>query len=350
MTYSKILLEESNPIVGLDVVSRVRSAFELRNGIFSTLERIKLENPNAKIFYKGYSETLTKIFLESHPEILPFSSANSETNFDLVVNLEKITPWENIRNVGKNIETDLSLLKDFKKWRQKFKLKTEKFSLVGKEKNLYVHPSVSILPGVVIDTSSGPVILDKNVKISPFSFLEGPLYIAPDASIDNARITGGTILGKMNRIGGEVENSIFQDFSNKHHEGFVGHSFVGSWVNFGALATTSDLKNNYGMVNLKIQNSVVNTGTIKFGSIVGDFSKISIGTMLNTGTVIDLGANVVQDRVSGYVPAFSWVNNVERYKIDRFLQDTKKIMARRNQTLSEAHEALLVELYHKLGK
>lgn len=94
--------------------------------------------------------------------------------------------------------------------------------------------------------------------------------------IDNARITGGCIIGHTCRIGGEVENSMIGNFSNKHHEGFLGHSFLGSWVNIGALATTSDLKNNYGFIRIKIGEEQINTETIKFGSIIGDFSKIGI--------------------------------------------------------------------------
>lgn len=150
---------------------------------------------------------------------------------------------------------------------KKFKVKADRFHIYGKNKHLYIHPSSIIYPNVVFDVSSGPIIIDKNVKITSFSFLEGPLYIAEDAQIDNARITGASIIGQACRIGGEVGNSIFENFANKHHEGFVGHSHIGSWVNMGAMQTTSDLKNNYGIVKVKYQSKQISTDTIKFGSI-----------------------------------------------------------------------------------
>ena len=153
------------------------------------------------------------------------------------------------------------------------------------------------------------------------------------------------IIGQACRIGGEVGNSIFENFANKHHEGFVGHSHIGSWVNMGAMSTTSDLKNNYGIVKVKYQSKQISTDTIKFGSIIGDFSKIAIGVMLNTGTIVDIGSNVTKGRVNGYIPPFSWAESSEKYRLDHFIQDTKKIMARRNQTLSFEEEVLLKSLY-----
>jgi glucose-1-phosphate thymidylyltransferase len=116
-------------------------------------------------------------------------------------------------------------------------------------------------------------------------------------------------------------------------------------VNFGALATTSDLKNNYGVV--KIHNGVksLSTDTIKFGSIIADYTKIAIGCMLNTGTVIDLGSNLFSPRITGYIPKFTWGENSEKYRLDRFLQDTKKIMARRNQILHTEQENLIKHIY-----
>ena len=43
--------------------------------------------------------------------------------------------------------------------------------------------------------------------------------------------------------------TVILGLSNKAHDGFVGHSYLGEWVNLGALTTTSDLKNNYSLVH-----------------------------------------------------------------------------------------------------
>ena len=50
------------------------------------------------------------------------------------------------------------------------------------------------------------------------------------------------------KIGGEISNVVFQGFSNKAHDGFIGNSVIGYWCNFGADTNSSNLKNNYGTV------------------------------------------------------------------------------------------------------
>ncbi|HMV41068.1 MAG TPA: glucose-1-phosphate thymidylyltransferase [Leptospiraceae bacterium] len=337
----RVLINESITPDGLRIITRFKSFSEIRNGIFTTLQRIKFQYPNAFIYYKNPDIFFTKAFLERNPECKLYE--NEE--FDLEITPNDYLSWKLLPLIAKQIEEDLNLYESAWKWQKKLKVKIEDYSVFGKKKHLYIHPSAIIYPNVVFDVSSGPIIIDKNVKISPFSFLEGPLYIAEDAQIDDARIGGASIIGQACRIGGEVENTIFENFSNKHHEGFVGHSHIGSWVNIGALATTSDLKNNYGIVKIKIGEKQISTDTIKFGSIIGDFSKIAIGVMLNTGTVVDIGSNVIKSRVGGYIHPFSWSESQERYRLDTFIQDTKKIMARRNQTLRSEEEALLKKLY-----
>lgn len=348
MTGSKnkvIHINETHTPAGIDILTRVRSFVELRVGYFNLLQRIRKKNPGAKIFYSHSDPKVQEYFLSRHPNIFPFSGEAVDLEFQP----GEFQPWDLIQNIPNGIEEDLALSKEIHKWRPKFKTKHSKFEIVGKAKHIHIHPDSIVYPGVVIDTTSGPVIIDKDVTVTSFSFLEGPLYIGSGARIDNARITGGTVVGKMCRIGGEVENSIIQDYSNKHHEGFLGHSCVGSWVNLGALATTSDLKNNYGTVVIQSGEESVNTGTIKFGSILGDFAKIGIGVMLNTGTSVDVGSNLVDSRISGYIPPFTWLDPGKKYRWDRFLQDTKKIMARRSVEMTEDDERNLENIYSKFN-
>ncbi len=337
----RILINESEIPDGLEVITRFKSFSEIRNGIFTTIRRLRVQYPGALIYYKNPNSFFTKAFLERHPECKLYN----DEKIDLEVTPTDYLSWKLLPLISKQIEDDLGYYEETSKWQKKIKIRADRFHIYGKRKNLYIHPSSIVYPNVVFDVSSGPIIIDKNVKITSFSFLEGPLYIAEDAQIDNARITGASIIGQACRIGGEVGNSIFENFANKHHEGFIGHSHIGSWVNIGAMATTSDLKNNYGIVKVKNQNKQISTDTIKFGSIIGDFSKIAIGVMLNTGTIVDIGSNVTKARVNGYIPPFSWSESSERYRLDHFIKDTKKIMARRNQTLSFEEEVLLKSLY-----
>ncbi|MCW7494080.1 GlmU family protein [Leptospira sp. 2 VSF19] len=339
-----LLFDDSKRNPSLEPLSRFHSFFEWNLGGVSLLEKLERKYPGAKIFYKGPNPFFEKLIFQRYPHILP---ANLDT-YDSIYSSDSYLPWELLGTVTSIIEDTLNLEKDWKRFRQKYKAKQAGFHIVGKDKHLYIHPGATIYPGVVFDTTHGPILIEDGAKISSFSFLEGPLFVGKNTQIDNARITGGCLIGNQCRIGGEVENSILLDYTNKHHEGFLGHSFVSTWVNLGALSTTSDLKNNYGIVKLKIGDSVVNTGTIKFGSLIGPFTKLAIGVMSNTGTVFDIASNIVESRIQGYVSAFTWIKHGGRYRLEEFLFDTKKIMARRGMNLFEFEEEYLRKLYGSL--
>jgi len=122
-------------------------------------------------------------------------------------------------------------------------------NIIGSKSNLHVDHRAIVHKYVSIDLSDGPVFIDRDAVIRPFSTIIGPAYIGPNTVVERAAIIGSSI-GPCCRIGGEVEACIFQGYANKHHEGFIGHSFIGEWVNLGALTTNSDLKNNYGTVRI----------------------------------------------------------------------------------------------------
>ncbi|MGC8771564.1 MAG: putative sugar nucleotidyl transferase [Brevinematia bacterium] len=219
-------------------------------------------------------------------------------------------------------------------------------NFVSPNNNVYIDKTAKIQQFVSIQPESGPIIIDKGALIRSFSIIDGPAYIGKNSTIDSGRIRGGTTIKHFCKIGGEVEASIVESFSNKHHEGFIGHSYVGSWVNIGAMATTSDLKNNYGLIKLQNDNKVIETKSIKFGSIICDYSKIGIGVMLNTGTIVREGANVVFDGkpFPKYISPFYW-SEKEKYDIDKFINSLSKMMERRNQKMSEDYEKFLRALY-----
>ncbi|WP_246057540.1 GlmU family protein [Leptospira gomenensis] len=342
----RILIDEREVPAGLRSLTRIRSFSEIRNGIFNSIERIKGQHSEAKIYYVHSNPAFQQAFLERNPKLLPYD----DKDVDLVLQPESCLPWNLINGTAKNIESDLELSGELHKWIRKLKVKSKSFHVVGKSKHLHVHPTANVYPGVVFDTTSGPIVIDKDVKITSFSFVEGPVYIGPNSHIDNARITGATTIGSTCRIGGEVGTSLVGDFTNKHHEGFIGHSILGSWVNIGALATTSDLKNNYGVVKIREENDECITGSIKFGSLIADYSKVAIGVMLNTGTVVDFGCNVVSSRVSGYLAPFTWAESGQPYILDLFLRDARKIMARRNRELTLSETELIRILYESKVK
>lgn len=219
-------------------------------------------------------------------------------------------------------------------------------NFISPNNNIYIDKTAKIQQFVSLQAESGPIVIDKSALVRAFSIIDGPAYIGKNSLIDSAKIRGGTSIKDTCKIGGEVEGSIVESYSNKHHEGFLGHSYAGNWVNIGAMATTSDLKNNYGNVRIQIGEETMDTGTNKFGSIIGDYSKIGIGMMLNTGTVISEGCNLFLEdkKPPKFLKPFSW-GNKGRYEIDRFIEDTRKVMQRRNIVLSEAREKFLREIY-----
>ena len=355
------------------VLSRFEPVFAYRNGIFSAIDRIRRLHPDAVPVYLHPDARLERLFADrlglvpfrtdqAKVDLSAFSSEDAHTITDRCsfVETELQSLYDDVEfsadvvalldDAPARIAADLFLLN-----REDFEHR-QAAQLIGAKQDLWIHHSVEVPPGVVFDTREGPVVIDERCSLTPFTYIAGPFYAAPDCHLDNARITGGTVLGSGCRVGGEIENSLFGRFSNKHHEGFVGHSLIGNWVNLGALTTTSDLKNNYGEIRLQLPQErfptrassffTLETSRIKFGSIIGDCVKTAIGTMLNTGTVVDAGSNIFAGSPSSYVPPLSWGITGHSYRPGRFLEDCEKIFARRRQVVHPTMQELVSLLSH----
>ncbi len=249
-------------------------------------------------------------------------------------------PWDLISQVGEQIIRDLPLLTP----RIPRYVQTESTLVVRGAANLYVAPTAQLEGPLVLDARNGPIIIDEKAHLEPFTFIQGPAYIGVGSLISSAKLRGETSIGPVCRIGGEVEASIVQGFSNKHHDGFLGHSWLGEWVNVGALATNSDLKNTYGPIRVVIEGlGQVNSGTQKLGCFLADHVKLGIGLHLTGGAVIGVGSNLFGvHMVPKTVPPFTWGSEVFReYRIDGMIEVTRKVMSRRNQVMSPAYEAML---------
>jgi UDP-N-acetylglucosamine diphosphorylase/glucosamine-1-phosphate N-acetyltransferase len=195
----------------------------------------------------------------------------------------------------------------------------------------------TIEPHVVFDTTGGPIFIDRGAHIHAFTRIAGPCYIGADATILGGDILACSI-GPVSKIRGEISGSVVLGYSNKGHEGFVGGSYLGQWVNLGAGTTTSNLKNTYGPVSLWTPTGVRPTGMQFLGTLFGDHVKTGIGTMLTTGTVLGAAANVFGSAMPPKAVApFSWGESepYDVYKIEKFLESTEKVMARRKVTLTD---------------
>jgi UDP-N-acetylglucosamine diphosphorylase/glucosamine-1-phosphate N-acetyltransferase len=200
----------------------------------------------------------------------------------------------------------------------------------------------SVEPGVVFDVRHGVVVIDEAVEVRHGTRLEGPVYAGP-----GTRLLGGfiraSVFGPECRVRGEIASSVFMGYANKAHDGFVGHSVVGHWVNLGAGTTTSNLKNTYGLVRLESAGERIETGRLNLGTLFGDHAKTAIGTMLGTGTIVSAGANVFgAPTPPKYVPPFAWgCTGSERVTEEGFLRVAERVMARRDLELTPARQQSL---------
>ncbi|MCK5126544.1 MAG: hypothetical protein KAR42_09830 [candidate division Zixibacteria bacterium] len=201
------------------------------------------------------------------------------------------------------------------------------------EENLYIAPDAEICAGCVIDNRKAPVIIDRNAVIGPLSYIEGPCYIGENTQIFRGNIREGCSFGPTCRVGGEVEESIFQGYTNKYHDGFMGHAYLGSWVNLGAMTTNSDLKNNYKEIAVSINGTTIQTGYNKIGCVIGDHTKTGIGTLINTGVNIGFSCNIFGGSLvtSREVPSFSWGDETgyDLYRVDKAIEVAKVSLPRR---------------------
>ena len=199
-----------------------------------------------------------------------------------------------------------------------------------------------IEPGVIFDTRNGPVVLESGVEVRSGARLEGPLWVGA-----NTRLVGGPIrnsaIGPWCVVRGELSTTTILGYANKSHEGFVGHSVLGRWVNLGAGTITSNLKSTYGPVRLHINGVDLETGHQFLGTLIGDHAKTAIGTLLDTGSVVGAGANVFEgSRPPKYVPPFAWGGaSSERMTQQKFLEIVERVLPRRNVEVTDPMRSYL---------
>ncbi len=222
--------------------------------------------------------------------------------------------------------------------------------IIGDQDKVFVAPSAEIEPLVVLNTKAGPIFIDEETKVLSLTRIEGPCYIGKGSQA-KGNIREGTYIGPNCRVGGgEVEETIIHGFTNKYHEGFIGHSYLGEWVNIGALTATSDLKNDYSNVWVYVNGALQDSGQTKVGSFIGDHSKMGMGSLLNTGSVVGVGSNVVATGgvVPKYIPSFCWYLSQKFYKgsgLKKTIDMARVVMDRRGVELFREDEEVLEELF-----
>lgn len=259
-------------------------------------------------------------------------------------------PWQIFKWNGQEIENDFDFLTKARK--------SEKLSPTNNFINaerIFAEKGVKA-EFATINASSGSVYLSKNSEIMEGCTIRGPFSLGEESVVKmQAKIYGPTTIGPFSKVGGEINNSVFQGYSNKAHDGFLGNSVIGEWCNIGADSNNSNLKNNYAEVRLWSyrHERFIPTGLQFCGLIMGDHSKCGINTMFNTGTVIGVNANIFGAGFPrNFIPSFGWggAHGMSVYSIPKAFEVAEKVLARRNIDFNDVEKEILKEIFSQTEK
>ncbi len=261
-------------------------------------------------------------------------------------------PYELILKNSREIEKDFALLEQ--EILEQENRTSDGFQVIG-DRPLFIDESAK-LDGVYIDLNEGPVYIGKNVRILPGTYIKGPAAILAHSFIKaNTSIYNGTTLGPWTKVGGEIKNVLFQGYSNKGHDGFLGDSVIGKWCNLGAGTSNSNLKNNYSQIRMWhiASRAFEPTGQMFLGTVMGDFSKTAINTRINTGTVIGVASNIFYpDFPPKFVTSFNWGGEIANhaYDVEKALETARIVFGRRGKTFDETEERIFRTVHRLAGE
>ena len=255
-------------------------------------------------------------------------------------------PWDLVNNCGDLIGKDYSGLG---------KLESEgtlddKASVYGDVGKVYVGKDSSIEAFVLLDARDGPIYIGKGTTVHAGSRITGPTYIGDKVIVPSALIREGCSIGPVSRVGGELEETIVQGHTNKYHTGFIGHAYIGEWVNLGAATTNSDLKDTYGNVQVAVRGKRVDTGGTKVGCFIADHAKTSIGTQVFTGKTVGVGSHV-HGFVTDDVPSFTiWGKSLGaklvELRLESVIKTQERVFSRRGVKQTKEDVELLRKLFN----
>lgn len=227
--------------------------------------------------------------------------------------------------------------------------------LIGPADQLFIEEGVEI-ECAVLNTKKGPIYLGKDSLVMEGCLIRGGLSLGEKSVLKmGAKVYGATTLGPGSKVGGEVNNVVFQANSNKGHEGYLGNSVLGEWCNLGADTNASNLKNNYTEVKLwnYPAERFLGTGLQFCGLVMGDHSKVGINTMFNTGTVVGVCANVFGPGFPrNFIPSFAWGGSAgfSTWRTGKALDTVETVLTRRKQTLTVQDRLILLRIFEETAR
>ncbi len=217
-------------------------------------------------------------------------------------------------------------------------------TIIGDHQLIFLEEGAKV-EASILNTTNGPIYIGKNAEIMEGSIVRGGLGMCEESALKlGTKVYGATTLGPHCKVGGEVNNVIFQSYSNKGHDGFLGNSVIGEWCNLGADTNTSNLKNNYGKVKTySFRTQKQEQTDVQFmGLVMGDHSKSGINTMFNTATVVGVSSNLFgAEFPNKYIPSFQWGTSGEIYNFDKAIESANSMMERRGLQLTSAEISIL---------
>lgn len=373
----KIQLHDNEKHLAFAPLTLTRPVGNLRMGILSNDERWKLFIPEAEISFETEDYLQDKFQLASNAicvnaclipnEEMAMAVASLSGNEELKYNgtwvarsgtgevlveykgeapIEISERWHLFQKNGEVLAQDFNLITAT---RQTVQLSSTN-TIIGDPNLIFLEDGARV-EASILNTKAGPIYIGKNAEIMEGSIVRGPFAMCESAGLKmGAKVYGPTTLGPHCKVGGEVNNVIFQAYSNKGHDGFLGNSVIGEWCNMGADTNTSNLKNNYGKVKTySFETEHVDQTEVQFmGLFMGDHSKCGINTMFNTATVVGVSSNVFgAEFPPKHIPSFTWGMGKDRYDLNKAIESANNMMIRRDKTLTDAEIAILKYLSDK---
>ena len=343
-----ILIKENN-VEKIFPLTLTRAAFDINIGGYTLYNIIREFYPNANIGFEV--REIIKKYTEEKYSNQKFKK-NKET---IVVDARAVPSKENMARLKKGEKLELiEFPHEIVIWNNK--ICKENLELLSKhygeeDKGIFVGEEVNIARQVVLDSSKGPIILDNGCKIGPFSYIKGPVYVGKNSKInEHSAIKENVIIGNTCKIGGEVEESVVMDYTNKQHYGFLGNSVLGSWVNLGAGTTNSDLKNTYGkIIVLNGEGKKIKTDEQFLGCVIGDYTKTAINTSIFTGKIIGINCTLFGTIIDNIPSFIHYTKNIgtknSEFILNKAIEIQKKVFERRNVLQKEFHVNILKEAF-----
>lgn len=379
-------------------LSLTRSLFDIKIGSLTTIEHFN--NKSSKLLTRRYLEGVTK---ERHPDstvnkfeynnddiyinslFLPLASFFKKWNVKkrfLITFKDKVLMgrvdksdseyiYESVvadKKINNNkIGTEITSISDLNEcgtlycwpWDLNVQLKDILKSQILKRNNpegvkvignnpVYVDKTSTIGQGTVLDASDGGIYIGPQSSIYQSS-IQGPVHVGEYTQVKPFSIISNSYIGKNCRIAGEIDSSIILDYTNKSHQGYLGHCYVGEWVNLGANTITSDLKMTYGTISMKVGNNKKDTKSMKLGSFFGDMSKTSIGTNIYCGLKIGISShvygNIFEDVPSYVIYGHGIGSENAEMDVSSSIKFQKRMMSRRNVYMSSEYENMMKTLF-----